>query len=383
MEQHEDGLYRDTNVAIQERVNALHKQFIDDRAKAVDWWLTTMIGVLGLLSIAVVIIGYISWDKLDEMTEKGEKVIEELEKFRDQYRSQLAELDAARVAEDLPEATRTAEGVQRDPEASVIDRARAAAVLFQQQGKIAEALEKWRAIANIVGEEDRPLRARAWFSIGYLLNDEELEAKIDAYTKAIELNPAYAEAYVNRGSAKNSLGQHQAAIADYTRAIALNPTDAEAYYNRGNTKNSLGQYKEAIADFDRALELDPADADAYNNRGLAKSNLGQYKEAIADFDRAVALSPTDTDAYVNRGNAKNNLGQYVEAIADLDKALALEPTNALAYNNRGFAKENLGRLDEARADYQKALVLAQEVGNEKVVTMAKSNLSRLDSNAEP
>ena len=43
---------------------------------------------------------------------------------------------------------------------------------------------------------------------------------IRTYTKAIELNPTYAAAYNNRGTAKDDLGQPEAAIADYDRAIA-------------------------------------------------------------------------------------------------------------------------------------------------------------------
>ena len=44
----------------------------------------------------------------------------------------------------------------------------AAAVLLQQEGKIEEAIEQWRSIATVAGEENPQLQARAWFSIGYL-----------------------------------------------------------------------------------------------------------------------------------------------------------------------------------------------------------------------
>ena len=43
---------------------------------------------------------------------------------------------------------------------------------------------------------------------------------IRTYTKALELNPTDAAAYNNRGTAKDDLGQPEAAIADYDRAIA-------------------------------------------------------------------------------------------------------------------------------------------------------------------
>ncbi len=359
-EPNKDGLDPATDVAIQRRVNELHREFINTSAKNVDRWLTTILGVLAFITIVAGIAGYISWEKLDEIAEKGEKVIEELEKFRDQYRTRLAEYDAERVAEDLTEATRTAEGVQRDPEASVLDRARADAVLLQQQGNIEEAIEKWRAIVNVAGEEEDQLRARAWFSIGYLLNDEELEEKLDAYTKAIGLNPTYFAAYNNRGLVRNDIGlekndpsQHEAALADYDRALRLRPNNAVVYNNIGKAKNDLGDYQAALTNLDRAIELNRTLAAAYNNRGIARTGLGLEG---------------------------NDPSQHEAALADYDRAMHLDDAYAHAYNNRGLTKEILNDIDGARADYQQSLALAQEAGDENLVAKVKRNLSRLDNN---
>ena len=145
--------------------------------------------------------------------------------------------NTAEDASKKPDETgKLAERVQRYPAASEIDLAHADAILLQTQGKFEEAVEKWRVIADVVGEEDPQLRARTWFSIGYLLSEGEgggREPVIDAYTKAIELNPNYVSAYNNRGTAKSQLGRHEEALADYDRAIELNPTLAETYSNRG------------------------------------------------------------------------------------------------------------------------------------------------------
>ena len=95
---------------------------------------------------------------------------------------------------------------------------------FNNKENIEEAIEKWRSIANIAGEEDRQLQARAWFSIGYLHSHGEgadLAAAIDAYTKAIDLSPAYAMSYNNRGYTMARFGQPEAALADLDRAIEL------------------------------------------------------------------------------------------------------------------------------------------------------------------
>ncbi len=174
------------------------------------------------------------------------------------------------------------------------------------------------------------------------------------YDKALRLNPKYADAYNNRGNAKNDLGKHQEAIADFDTALELNPQHHLAYYNRGNAKRALGKHQEAIVDFDTALELNPKYADAYNNRGVVKNDLGNHREAIADFDTALELNPQHHLAYNNRGDAKLALGGHQSAIADFDKAIELNPKYAEAYNNRGIAKSALGDQTGAREDFARA-----------------------------
>ena len=107
---------------------------------------------------------------------------------------------------------------------------------------------------------------------------------------AIRLNPDDANAYYNRGLAKDKLGQHFAAIADYDIAIRLNPDDAIAYYNRGLTKGKLDQYLAAIADYDNAIRLNPDHAIAYLNRGVAKARLNRISEAKRDGRTALRLA---------------------------------------------------------------------------------------------
>ena len=53
------------------------------------------------------------------------------------------------------------------------------------------------------------------------LNSQDYQGAISDYTKAIEINPGFAEAYCNRGSAKSELKDYSGAISDYNKAIEL------------------------------------------------------------------------------------------------------------------------------------------------------------------
>jgi tetratricopeptide (TPR) repeat protein len=100
------------------------------------------------------------------------------------------------------------------------------------------------------------LSATDWFDKGYTyLAAEKYQDAINAYTRAIELDPKFAPAYNNRGVSYNVLGNHNQAIADHTRAIELNPKDAGAYFVRGLAYEESGNLEQAFSDYKVAARL--------------------------------------------------------------------------------------------------------------------------------
>ena len=197
------------------------------------------------------------------------------------------------------------------------------------------------------------------------------------YDRAIELNPAYAVAYSNRGTATSELGRDEAAVTDYDKAISLNPAYAAAYYNRGNAKQKLGRDEAAAADYDEAIRLNPGLAEAYGNRGTAKATLGRYEAAVADYNEVIRLNPDDARAYNNRGNVKSERGQHEAAVADYDEAIRLRPDDVDAYYNRGNAKAVLDQREAARQDFTAARDLAGKADNDSLAALAEQGLQAL------
>ena len=221
--------------------------------------------------------------------------------------------------------------VRQNPAVFPLDRAISEADSLQRGGKIEEAIEKWRSIANVSEGIDNELAAHAWFSVGYLLTEGDVEVDkknniqeaISVYDRVLSLKSDFAEAYYNRGIAKGNLGNHEAAIADFDQAIHLKSDYADAYYNRGIAKFILGKYQAAITDDDQVILLRPDYFEAYYNRGIARFVLGEYQAAIADYDLAIDLNPDHAEAYYNRGNANAILDRKAEARADFETALDL------------------------------------------------------------
>ncbi len=59
------------------------------------------------------------------------------------------------------------------------------------------------------------------------------------------------------GIINNDLGNWHESVICFTKAIKLNPTYADAYYNMGIALDSLGQLEEAITNYTKAIEFRP------------------------------------------------------------------------------------------------------------------------------
>jgi len=82
----------------------------------------------------------------------------------------------------------------------------------------------------------------------------------------------------------DNVGDHQEAIRDYDRAIDLDPKFARAYVDRGVTYDSFGTTA-GNQRFQQGHRADPKFAWAYNCRGVSYDNLGDHQQAIRDFNR--------------------------------------------------------------------------------------------------
>jgi tetratricopeptide (TPR) repeat protein len=180
---------------------------------------------------------------------------------------------------------------------------------------------------------------------------------ISDYNKAIELDPKFAGAYYNRANMYDDLRQYSKAISDYNKAIELNPQYAEALYNRAKVYGKLGQPAQAISDCSMAIKLNPKYTEAFCNRGNRYVELGQYPQAISDYTKAIELNPKYATAFYNRGNVYLRLGQHANAFSDFNKTIELDIKYAVAYAGRGTVYAYQGKKDEARADFKKALEL--------------------------
>lgn len=102
----------------------------------------------------------------------------------------------------------------------------------------------------------------------------------DAYRRALELDPAHADAWVNLGRLLHEAGDARAAAEHYRRAIELRPDDVTALFNLGVALEDLRMPDEAMLAYRTALAADPGCADAHYNLAHLYESRGDAAGAL-------------------------------------------------------------------------------------------------------
>ncbi|MGB8701236.1 MAG: tetratricopeptide repeat protein [Thermosynechococcaceae cyanobacterium] len=184
----------------------------------------------------------------------------------------------------------------------------------------------------------------------------DVEGAFADFNEAIQLSPARATAYYNRGFLHNTLGNFEAAIEDFNRVMDLLPDYDEAFYQRGNSHLQLKNLPSAIQDFSRAIQLNPYSIKSYYKRAEAYADVGDVGGALADYAQVVTRIPQDANAYYQRGQFLAKNGEMRVAVEDFTKAINYNPRHADAYCNRGCCYAELGEMEKASQDFNQALL---------------------------
>lgn len=122
--------------------------------------------------------------------------------------------------------------------------------------------------------------ADEWFARAAALEGIDDAAAIDAYERAIDLDPQLVDARVNLGRLLHERGHLGKAERVYRDAIEANVHDAVVLYNLGVLLEDRDRKEDAAAAYQAALALDSKFADCHYNLALLYDALSKPREAI-------------------------------------------------------------------------------------------------------
>ncbi len=159
--------------------------------------------------------------------------------------------------------------------------------------------------------------------VAYMM--ENYQAMGDACERAMLIDDSQAVVYLLYAQASQGQGDDANTVAMLTRAIALQPDYAEAYLLRGQTLLATGQLDEAQADAEWLADHVPENEDVMLLKARIMVAGGSRQQAVDIYNKVIELNPFSIDAYRERAEQHEALGNEVEAQADRDKVSELQP----------------------------------------------------------
>jgi serine/threonine-protein kinase len=199
--------------------------------------------------------------------------------------------------------------------------------------------------------------------------EDELKKSVACFERAIERDPAYAEAYAGIADAYVTLGTYGAlpaadvmprAKAAIDKALGIDPQLAEAYACRGCVRSVYDwSWAEARLDFLKAIALQPGYSTAHHWYAINHLvPMGRFEEATEELRRALEVDPLALAVRTSLGMKSYFAGQYEEAARELLKTIELEDRFGMARFFLGATYTEQSRYDEALEELEAAMRLS-------------------------
>ncbi|HEX8565015.1 MAG TPA: protein kinase [Pyrinomonadaceae bacterium] len=196
-------------------------------------------------------------------------------------------------------------------------------------------------------------------------DEENILRAIEAFDKAIKIDPNYARAYAGLADAytvrslvtfKPMPAKEAATIAKFNaeRAISIDGSLCESHVALGVVLHRYEwEWAAAEREYKRAIELNPDYAQAYYSYSNLLAVTGRHEEALAQSLKAKEVDPFSSQADVNIGRVLYYARRYDESYEQLTSALKEDPNNSGAEFIKGLIHLRKGKYEEALKRFEK------------------------------
>jgi len=189
-------------------------------------------------------------------------------------------------------------------------------------------------------------------------------------TELVRTGQAYADAHNLLGLALAMVQRREDALVEFDRALQLNPRYVDAHLNRAITLSDLGRPDEAAEAFRSAQGLGAIDhtgfpapaasrlANLHAELAEAYLEAGGRREAIAQLEAAASLRPEFSDLRYRLARLYMDEGRYERARLELEGIVALRPQMTDAWVSLGMARYLMKDHGGARAAWDEGKRIA-------------------------
>lgn len=210
-------------------------------------------------------------------------------------------------------------------------------------GRLPDAIRECRA-----GVERVPSAPEGWIHLGRLcLATADGYQALEAFNRAIEIQPESIHALVGRAEAHAMLEDFAAAEADLQKALINSPDHAEITIGLARIQDASGDIDRAEDTLRKACESAPNEVSLWLTLGFALRGWDRIEEARAVCQQARALHPESDELIAQGADLAYETRDLDEAIALYRQLLEGNPDNPMIQNDLAQALASIGRTDEA------------------------------------
>ncbi len=179
----------------------------------------------------------------------------------------------------------------------------------------------------------------------------------------------YAAAHLSPGSGHRlcvlGAGQEREAATQFAKAIELDPNYADAHLQRANLLRGQGFLEGATRAYTQTLAFDPLNSTIAADQAILIALQGRFERAFEQLEPLLAEDSARLSVTLSMSKVATLAGQAERSLRLAHRAQSLAPENPLALTRVIEAYMQLGRLDDAEASLNQARVIAPE--NEAVI----------------
>lgn len=205
-------------------------------------------------------------------------------------------------------------------------------------------------------------QARAWLSLGHLLENTKPDEALDAYQKAAALTPKDPEPHLSGGLLRERRKDFSGAEAEYKQVLVLDPHSNEAVIGLANIYMKSSRVAEAEPLLRQLAAERPDDAGLHLQLGRVLAAQDKKDEAIVEIQTALKFSPDDSEAQHDLADLLKESGSLADAEKAYRQLLKATPNDAELHYSLGGILLKQRNFPEAEQEFQAAIRLKPDFG---------------------
>lgn len=203
---------------------------------------------------------------------------------------------------------------------------------------------------------------------------EKHEAAIEAFEKAVSLDPenskirlGLAEAWLNQGSYETAETVMEPLLDVESPATDAVLLQAKILFASGKMRQGIRQIERLYEQSPDAAHLRDALVDMLQRGAMAEADAGRISRAVKFLEQAHDLLPRSIEILMGMAMFQDQLGDVDTAIEHYRDILEIDPTRLRMYEFLGRSQRKEGYSEEAEASFRKGLEKAGELGDEQYI----------------